>query len=164
MAVAIDSTMYDEYLTTPDTISDINSDPDDYNLDIDTSDIVNDVFVDDTQNQLFYQVPFDSNTEFLFVNHMLSLLHGRLPSYVYYPSNNGLRYQFWNNLTLNEFSRVYHYLFHNGFIESTLSDNGTGQHDMRNQVFTFIDSYFVSEEYMDQDQDYDYDYMNLNIV
>jgi len=161
MSIAIDSILYDEYIATPNTISDTNSDAGDNNLDIDTNehDIVHNIFVDDTQNQLFYEIPFDSNTEFLFVNHMLSLMHGRLPSYVYYSSNHELRHLFWNNLTLNEFIRVYHYLYYNGFIEAIEfidieSASEQDPHEMRNQVLTFIDSYFVGEQNLEQDYDY----------
>jgi len=151
----ITSTFINDFIETTDTISETSSNIDDIDdidedLDVEDEDCDNiNIIIDDRNNPLFYNVPFDYNTQYIFVNHMLALMYGRLPSFCYYTLNEGLRQQFWNQLTLIEYARIYNYLYHNGFIvydEFINIESGTIQElfHIRNRVNTFIDTYFIS--------------------
>jgi hypothetical protein len=147
----ITSTFIDDFIETSDTISETSSNIDDIDEDVDfedeNCDYIN-IIIDDRNNPLFYNVSFDYNTQYIFVNHMLALMYGHLPSFCYYTLNDGLHQQFWNQLTLIEYARIYNYLYHNGFIaydEFINIESSTIQElfHMRNRVNTFIDTYFI---------------------
>ena len=91
---------------------------------------------DESFNESQSQHFFDYKSQYLFVNHCLTLIHGQnLPSYCYYQGNDEIE-NFWNELNNDEFEIIYWYLVDNDFI---------GDYDcesMKNEVLDFIDCYF----------------------
>ena len=80
--------------------------------------------------------PFDETSEYLFINHCLTLLYGNLPSYCYYTSNKDLD-NFYDNLSEEEYIIIYKFLLDNYLIEydDILSPEQA--------VFEFVEDYFV---------------------
>jgi len=85
-----------------------------------------------------YYPIFDSTTEYLFVNKCLTLIHGRLPSYAYYQSNDDIT-NFWNDLDDEMYPIIFNYLIENEFID--FQEDNTLPF-MKNQVIDFVFSYF----------------------
>lgn len=81
---------------------------------------------------------FDSTTEYIFVNKCLTLLHGNLPSYCYYDCNDEL-YNFWNEVTLQEFDIIYKYLCEINYIKH--EPNDTQNHVTI--VMNFVNEFFA---------------------
>lgn len=87
-----------------------------------------------------YYPIFDSSSEYLFVNKCLTLMHGPLPSYAYYQSNDDIT-NFWNELEDNYFPIIFNYLIENEFIDIHPEFNNTVS-SMKNEVIDFVFSYF----------------------
>jgi hypothetical protein len=93
-----------------------------------------------------YYPTFNSQTEYLFVNKCLTLIHGPLPSYAYFESNDEIQ-NFWNELEDEYYPVIYNYLIEIEFIDdinSTELDSDNFEHQiyMKNAVIDFIFTYF----------------------
>jgi len=114
----------------------------DYNTDssssfIDESDEINEM-TESEWNQ-YYPI-FNSTTEYLFVNKCVTLIHGHLPSYAYYQSNDEIT-NFWYELEDNYYPIIFNYLIENEFIDIHPEFNNTIT-SMKNEVIDFVFSYF----------------------
>lgn len=78
---------------------------------------------------------FSSNEEYLFVNYCMAMFYGKLPSYCYYFDNAEI-YNFWNNLSNDEFKMIYDYLCFTNQIKNT------NTLDISKLVIDFVDEYF----------------------
>lgn len=87
-----------------------------------------------------YYPIFDSTSEYLFINKCLTLMHGPLPSYAYYQSNDDI-INFWNDLDDNYYPIIFNYLIENEFIDIHPEFNNTIT-SMKNEVIDFVFSYF----------------------
>ena len=99
------------------------------------------------QYEQFYPT-FDSQSEYLFVNKCLTLMHGPLPSYAYYQSNDDVKH-FWDDLEDDYYPMIYNYLIENDFLDEEFIDtqnlDATDIEDiyyMRNAVYEFVCTYF----------------------
>jgi len=87
-----------------------------------------------------YYPIFDSKSEYLFVNKCLTLMHGKLPDYAYYQSNNEIVH-FWDELEIEYYTTIYDYLIENEFIHFHPAYDNTNVF-MKNEVLNFVFSYF----------------------
>lgn len=87
-----------------------------------------------------YYPIFDSTSEYLFVNKCLTLMHGPLPAYAYYQSNDDI-INFWNELDDNYYPIIFNYLIENEFIDIHPEFDNTIT-SMKNEVIDFVFSYF----------------------
>ena len=85
-----------------------------------------------------YYPIFDSTSEYLFVNKCLTLMHGKLPDYAYFQSNDEI-INFWNELSDEYYPIIYNYLVENEFIDEILINDIP---HMKNAVIDFVFSYF----------------------
>jgi hypothetical protein len=85
-----------------------------------------------------YYPIFDSTSEYLFVNKCLTLIHGKLPDYAYFQSNDEI-INFWNELSDEYYPIIYNYLVENEFIDEILINDIP---HMKNAVIDFVFSYF----------------------
>jgi len=104
---------------------------------IDESDEINEM-TESEWNQ-YYPI-FNSTTEYLFVNTCVTLIHGHLPSYAYYQSNDEIT-NFWYELEDNYYPIIFNYLIENEFIDIHPEFNNTIT-SMKNEVIDFVFSYF----------------------
>jgi hypothetical protein len=94
-----------------------------------------------TEEQMVYYFPsFNSQTEYLFVNKCLSIMHGPLPNYAYFQSNDEV-VNFWDELEDQQFIDIYYYLIENEYIDEHQDFDNTIQF-MKNQVIDFVYYYF----------------------
>ena len=105
------------------------------NSDMDDMDDMDDMT--ETEWNQYYPI-FDSTSEYLFVNKCLSLMHGPLPAYAYYQSNDEI-INFWNDLEDEYFPVIYNYLVENEFIDEVQLNM---IESMKNAVIDFVFSYF----------------------
>lgn len=107
---------------------------------IDEIDDVDDVdeMTESEWNQ-YYPI-FDSTSEYLFVNKCLTLMHGPLPAYAYYQSNDDI-INFWDELEDNYYPIIFNYLIENEFIDIHPEFDNTIT-SMKNEVIDFVFSYF----------------------
>lgn len=87
-----------------------------------------------------YYPIFDSTSEYLFVNKCLTLMHGPLPAYAYYQSNDEI-INFWDELDDNYYPIIFNYLIENEFIDIYPEFDNTIT-SMKNEVIDFVFSYF----------------------
>jgi len=99
-----------------------------------------------------YYPTFDSETEYLFINKCLTLMHGPLPGYAYYQSNVEI-VNFWNELSDEYFPVIYNYLIENEFLDDNYSNtpdlnvsNSEDMNYMKNAVTDFVYSYFQNRQ------------------
>jgi hypothetical protein len=93
-----------------------------------------------------YYPTFNSQTEYLFINKCLSIIHGPLPSYAYFQSNDEIQ-NFWNELEDEYYPVIYNYLIEIEFINDINSteldlDNFEHQIHMKYAVIDFVFTYF----------------------
>lgn len=108
------------------------------------SSISSDEMTEEQYEQLY--PTFDSQSEYLFVNKCLTLMHGQLPSYAYYQSNDEV-VNFWNELDDDYYPVIYNYLIETEFIDGINtpdldSDNFEHILYMKNAVIHFVFTYF----------------------
>ena len=98
---------------------------------------------EDTENSSnsHYILPFSSDTQYIFVNACLTLMHGNLPSYAYFQGNDEIEY-FWNDLEDEYFNVIYYYLLDNHLINYD-GENEESIYTMKVAVLNFVDTYFV---------------------
>ena len=90
-----------------------------------------------------YYPHFDSESEYLFINKCLTLIHGRLPDYAYYQSNDEVE-NFWFELNDECFETIYMYLIENEFIDDDAIIND--KKSMKEKVLDFVFSYFENRQ------------------
>jgi hypothetical protein len=87
-----------------------------------------------------YYPIFNSTSEYLFVNKCLTLMHGKLPDYAYFQSNNEI-VNFWNELSDEYYPIIYNYLVENEFIDINPAFDMSNP-SIKNSVIDFVFSYF----------------------
>jgi hypothetical protein len=87
-----------------------------------------------------YYPIFNSTSEYIFVNKCLTLMHGKLPSYAYYQSNDEI-INFWNELSDEYYPIIYNYLVENEFIDINPAFDMSIP-SIKNSVIDFVFSYF----------------------
>lgn len=93
-----------------------------------------------------YYPPFNSETEYLFVNKCLTLIYGPLPDYAYYRSNDEIL-NFWIDLEDEYYHIIYNYLIENEYIDDiNTPDLDINNYDhviyMKLGVHNFVSLYF----------------------
>jgi hypothetical protein len=118
----------------------------DYDTDSDPSNYEEEEFIGNENEEMteaewnqYYPI-FDSTSEYQFVNKCLTLMHGKLPDYAYFQSNNEI-VNFWNELSDEYYPIIYNYLIENEFIDIHPTFDNT-VHVMKNSVIDFVFSYF----------------------
>ena len=84
---------------------------------------------------------FEPNEEYLFVNHLLTIMHGKLPSYAMY-HDNFETWVFWKELAKDDddsYQKIYDYLCSVNKIEKK---EGYYQSCIRERVENFVQEYF----------------------
>ena len=84
---------------------------------------------------------FQRNEEYLFVNHLLRIMYGILPSYAAYQDNSDV-WIFWNELAKDNdgsYEKIYDYLCSVNMIEKK---EGKSQICIRESVENFVQEYF----------------------
>ena len=91
-----------------------------------------------------YYPTFDSTTEYLFINNIMTIMHGYLPSYAYYTSNSEA-VNFWNELEDDKYPIIFNYLIENEFINFDIDEKKMSYKNtiiMKNEVLNFVFLYF----------------------
>ena len=81
-------------------------------------------------------------THFEFVNFCLNLLHGKLPSYCFYDDDLDAM-KFWDELSDEEYETIHIYLTEFNYIDDL--DPVNEEMSIKNQVMTFVDTFFISD-------------------
>ena len=95
-----------------------------------------------------YYPTFNSTTEYLFINKMLTIMHGRLPDYAYYTSDDKIK-NFWNELEIKYYPIIFTYLIENDIIDSDLDEtdiSNENKEKMKNEVIEFVNFYFENRQ------------------
>jgi hypothetical protein len=95
-------------------------------------------------NWIKYYPTFNSTTEYLFINKMLTLIHGRLPDYAYYQSNDEIK-NFWNELEYGKFPIIFTYLIEIDFIDTEIDNTDLSDENkkkIKKEVIDFVNFYF----------------------
>ena len=85
---------------------------------------------------------FQSNEEYLFVNHLLTMIYGKLPSYVMYQDNSDT-WIFWKELAKDDdesYQKIYDYLCS---VNKIKKKEKMSQNYIRKSVENFVKEYFT---------------------